>query len=339
MIKYPSTEQLRNIVRHVKTHHDYKGKDENGDPIYRHDSPYPTLEFTGTVKIHGTNASIVGYKDGRIVYQSRENVLSLTQDNAGFFLYMKSIEDKVKDLLDYPEMKDHIAVYGEWCGGNIQRGVAVTGLPKMFVIFALKIDGEFYNFIETPETKKIWAEKWNPLNIWHINQFKTYKISIDFNYPELVQNKLIEMTEEVEHQCPVGFHFGNEGIGEGIVWKCDTDPGLFFKVKGEKHSVSKVTKLASVDVPLLESMREFVELAVQEGRLLQGIDKVVEMGKDLTEKSTGDFLRWVITDVMKEEEDTIVKNGWDPKKLNPIISKFAREWYFEYIKNTIYEKA
>lgn len=335
MIKYPSTEQFRNIIRQVRIQHDYKGKDELGEPIYKHDSPYPIMSFTGTVKLHGTNASIVKYKDGRIEYQSRENVLSLNQDNNGFYSYMKNIENELKTLFfdELYNMTDYVALYGEWCGGNIQKGVAINGLPKMFVIFALKIDGVFYNFTPTPEVKKIWENKWNPLNIYHIQQFPTYHLNIDFNNPEYIQNKLIALTEEVEKQCPVGLHFGKEGIGEGIVWKCDSNPNLFFKVKGEKHSVSKVNTLAAIDTVMLDNMQSFVDLAIQESRLLQGIEKLKEQGKEITEKSTGDFLRWIINDVVKEEEDTIIKNQWDIKKLNPIISKKAREWYFQNLKN------
>lgn len=71
MIKFPSIEQYRNIIREVKTNHDYQGKDESEQPIYQHLSSYPIIKFEGTVKLHGTNASVVKYKD-RIEFQSRE---------------------------------------------------------------------------------------------------------------------------------------------------------------------------------------------------------------------------------------------------------------------------
>ena len=335
MKKFPSIEQFRHVIRHVKVNHDFKGVDENGDAIYRHDSPYPTLTFTGTVKIHGTNAAIVKYPSGEIQYQSRENVLSLTKDNAGFYLYMKSIEDRIGELFSLP-FTDHMAIYGEWCGGNIQKGVAVEGLQKMFVIFGIKVDDKWVNIDcnqpKTDDMNQIW-NSWNMVNIYHISQFKTWSIDIDFNKPEEVQNKFIQLTEEVESECPVGLYFGNKGVGEGIVWHHITEDGqlLNFKVKGEKHSVSKVTKLAAVDTELIASMNEFVDLAIQEERLIQGIQKLKESGREISQSTTGDFLRWVIGDVMKEEEDTIIKNGWDVKKLNPIISKKAREWYFNQI--------
>ena len=37
--------------------------------------------------------------------------------------------------IDGIKFNDYCAIYGEWCGGNIQKGVAINGLNKMFVIF------------------------------------------------------------------------------------------------------------------------------------------------------------------------------------------------------------
>ena len=138
MKKFTDIGQFRDVIRAVKSHWDFKGLDEAGDPIYRHDKPYPTLRFRGTVKTHGTNAAIVLYKDGRLEYQSRERVLTIQQDNASFMLTMMNID--VKELFEGIEFNDHVAIYGEFCGGSITKGVAINGLPKMWVIFAVKID-------------------------------------------------------------------------------------------------------------------------------------------------------------------------------------------------------
>lgn len=204
MKKFPSIEQFRNVIRSVKERHDYKGKDELGEfPLYRHDTPYPTLTFSGTVKLHGTNASVVLYKDGHIEYQSRENVLSLTKDNAGFMLNMSG--KKIDFLFDGIEFEDYIAVYGEWCGQGIQKGVAISELPKMFVIFGCKVDGKWIEFERFD----------NEQGIYNINQFPTYSIDIDFNQPELAQNTLVELTMDVEKECPVGKYFGISTIPSG----------------------------------------------------------------------------------------------------------------------------
>lgn len=322
MKKYPSIEQFRNIVQAVKLKHDYKGKDENGDPIYKHDSPYPTLEFKGTVKLHGTNAGVVMYKD-RVEYQSRENVLSLTKDNAGFMMAMSARD--LRPLFEGIQFNDYVAIYGEWCGQGIQKGIAISALPKMFVIFGCKVDDEWIEYTRSDNDK----------GIYNILDFPTFSINIDFENPQMFQNQLIEKTIEVEDCCPVGKCFNVEGIGEGIVWTCVTDNTLRFKTKGEKHSVSKVTTLAAVDTEMLKGIQEFVELAVTENRLLQGVDKLKEDHKEISQKSTGDYLRWVVNDVMREEEDTIVKNQFDVKKLNSAVSNKARLWYFSYLDKNI----
>jgi hypothetical protein len=321
MKKFPSIEQFRSVVRTVKTQHDYQGKDDNGEAIYQHLSNYPTLKFKGTIKLHGTNAGIVRYKDGKVEYQSRERVLSLEQDNASFMMNM--MPKNLDFLFSSIEFDDYCAVYGEWCGGNIQKGVAINGLPKMFVIFGIKVDGEW---IDLPSWKYD-----NGNGIYNVLQFPTYDVEIDFNNPELIQNKLIEDTLAVEDECPVGKYFGVSGIGEGIVYTCVTNPELKFKSKGEKHSVSKVKTLNSVDVESLAGIQEFVESVVTKNRLEQGLGYLNEMKIEISPKTTGEFLGWVVRDVLKEETDTIISNQFDMKKVRNAIVHKARIWYLNKV--------
>lgn len=298
MKKFPSLNQFRNVVREVKSNHDYKGKDEQGNPIYLHDKPYPTLKFKGTIKAHGTNAGIVKYKD-RIEFQSRERVLSLESDNANF--YSTFYNKDLSNLFKYIEFEEYVAIYGEWCCGNIQKGVALTQIPeKKFIIFGLKVDDVWLDFNENLKDES--------LSIYNINQFKTYNIDIDFNNPELSQNKLIDMTIEVENECPIGKHFGVSGIGEGIVFQCETNKDLIFKSKGEKHSVTKVKKLNSVDTEKLESVDKFVEYSCTENRLNQGLENV-----SLDVKNVGLFIKWIANDIIKEEQDTLLNNNLTTK--------------------------
>lgn len=319
--KYPSIEAYRNIIKAVQSQHDYQGKDENGDNIYQHISPYPTLSFTGTVKLHGTNSGIIKHKDGTVTFQSRERILTLQYDNAGFAAAMLGCN--LDFLFEGVEFEEYIAVYGEWCGGNIQAGIALNQLPKMFVIFGLKIDGEW---------KQLPADLHsNEQRIYNIYQFPTYEIDIDFNVPELVQNKLIEMTLEVEKECPIGAYFGVSGVGEGLVFTSNTNPDFRFKSKGEKHSASKVKTLNTVNVEEIEGLNEFVEYAASENRLKQGLTYLQENGFPLSVKSTGDFIRWVVNDVYKEESDTIVANKLEVKKVNSAISVKARMWFLNNI--------
>ena len=139
MEKFTDIGLFRNLIYEVRSNWDYRGNDENGDAIYEHMSPYPTILFRGTVKIHGTNGSISATKNGNSIdykFHSRENVLSLEEDNAGFMRNMisKNYQDLFKDI----EFNDRCVIYGEWCGKGIQKNMAVNKLDKMFVIFAIK---------------------------------------------------------------------------------------------------------------------------------------------------------------------------------------------------------
>ena len=190
----------------------------------------------------------------------------------------------------------------------------------MFVVFGCKVDDNWIDFERFD----------NEQGIYNINQFPTYSIDIDFNQPELAQNKLIEMTMQVEDECPVGKYFGVSGVGEGIVFKCNYNGQQYtFKSKGEKHSASKVKTIASVNVDEINSINEFVDYVLTESRLQQGIDKLKETGKTVDQKSTGDYLKWIVGDVLKEENDTIVANQLDVKKVCSAISNKARIWYFQ----------
>lgn len=349
MIKFPSIEQFRNVIRHVRTHAQYAGKDENGDAIIDQSLPVPTLKFRGTVKLHGTNAGIVyDVETKEITFQSRERELSLTSDNAGFMLAMMKYEDMWKH--HFRGMVNHelaarvptkIAYFGEWCGRGIQKSVAISEVDKMFVMFAARLvyDDETTEWIDISRCR--WDQMDAITNHVHfIDLFPTYEIDIDFNHPELAQNKMIEITEQVEKECPVGKAFGVSGVGEGVVWTCVSDgwnsSGTWFKVKGEKHSVSKVKTLAAVDVEAVANLKAFVDSAVTEARLEQGLWNLVhEQLKPLEMTSMGDFLRWIYNDVLKEEQDTIVANGIDPKKLGSAVANVARPWYVKKVNEGV----
>lgn len=320
MKRYPSIKQFRNIIHDVRMHHDFKGIDEQtADAVYQHTEDYPILKFKGTVKLHGTNAAIVKYKD-RIEYQSRERVLSLDHDNADFMLAMSN--NSFIEEFDYLEFEDYIAVYGEWYGGNIQ---SINKLPKMFVIFDIKIDNKWIDI----DTLSIDWKWFNHKSIFNIYQFPNYEVEIDFNNPEAIQNKLIDLTIKVEEECPVGAYFGVKIIGEGIVFTSINNPNLKFKSKGTKHSSSKVKILNSVNTEEIENIKDFIEYSVTESRLNQGLSYLKENNLKIDQKNTGEFLKWIFKDILKEEKDTIIKNQINLKKANSLIAIKAKVWFFK----------
>ena len=51
--------------------------------------------------------------------------------------------------------------------------------------------------------------------------------------------------------------------------------------------------------------------------------------------SVGDFIRWVYNDVLKEESDTIMANGIEPKKLGGPIALAARRWFIDKLNSEV----
>ena len=338
MIKYPSTNQFREVKRNVEFDVRYRGLDENEQPTFE-DVPLPIIPYQGTVKLHGTNAAI-NYTDG-INFQSRENVITPQNDNAGFATWAsglpQSFHDTIKEIYG-----DNVVVFGEWCGGNVQKGVAITGLPKMFVIFGVQK-------ITEDETKEVWlnldslfnkTSKLNEYGVYLSTQFKTYWVDIDFNNPEPALDKINAWTLEVEKECPVGRalkeKLGRVGegnsIGEGIVWTpciiTKIRSRLTFKTKGSEHSKVVNKKLAAVDPEKVKSIEDFVDKHVNEERLNQAYTWLAQMGHSQNEKSTGHFVKWVVGDVLKEEKDELLHSNLSEKEVNSLMSTKARKWFF-----------
>lgn len=323
--KFPSIAQFRNAIQNVRSNAKYNNKAN------------PKLKFKGTVKLHGTNSAI-GYdiKTGEKIYQSRENVLSLRNDNKGFCAWAMKRDDvistNIDNILKHTNAKESIYLYGEFIGKGIQKKVAVSELEKKFVIFAvvadgIKIDLTYYKTLAVngPDLAT---------EILSISDFPSWEVEIDFDRPELAQNQLIDLTIAVETECPVGKFFGVIGTGEGIVWE-NIEEDIVFKVKGEKHSATKVKtikEIAAVDIIKIENMYAFADLAVSENRLEQGLQKLTELGFDNTDnKNTGEFIRWVCSDIFREEADAIVENEYSAKALGNRVAYLARVFYLNRI--------
>lgn len=326
MNKFPSIEQFRNVVKEVTQRSRYVGKDDEGKPIYNNSVALPSVTFTGRIKIHGTNAGIGIDNEGNYWCQSRERILSLTQDNAGFFVYANKNKDFfskiLTDIMNLYEASG-VIVYGEWAGKGVQKGVAVSELEKSFYVFGVKLvfndEDEWAN-----DLIKLFDDA--AIGLYNLDTFKTYSITIDFNEPESAINQMVEWVEEVEKECPVGKYFGVSGVGEGIVFSND-EFGLKFKVKGEKHQSSHVKTLAPVDVEEINKVKDFVTYSVTQSRLEQGISVMRENNIETTPQNTGVFVKWIVGDVMKEESDVIIENGLDAKKIAGAIGKAASDYY------------
>lgn len=321
-ISFPSIEQFRSVIKHIT------------DNCKHHQVVLPILTFTGTVKLHGTNHGVCrNLNDGTIYTQSRERITAIGDDNAGSAAWTLQNIDKFQMLFNRIDMlngtfntEETTQIFGEWCGGSIQKGVGLNKVDRQFIVFAIRvsIDSESQVFFTPSQIVEV-CKDIMPCSY----DFPSWHLDIDFNKPELAQAKLIELTEAVEKDCPVarqmlGADFKDELIGEGIVWTAVFKGNTVrFKVKGEKHSSSKVKVLAAVDVEKMASIREFVAAVVTESRLTQGLEHITAREP----KYTGEFLKWVMSDIFKEESDTMVANGFTSKEVSGSLSTAIRQWF------------
>ena len=341
-ISFPSIEQFRHVVTSVNRTHSFVGLDDKGEAIYDNSRPKPVLTFKGTVKLHGTNMGVCYNQVDGIWAQSRENIITPEKDNAGSAFFVKANEDAflglfdhVKDRYNIDTVNNTISIYGEWAGRGIQKGVAVSELDKSMFIFGVKITP--HESYENPKVSAYWVDSSflsNPeRRIYNIEDFKTYSVDIDFNMPQLSQNKIIDMTLEVEEECPVSKAFGVAGIGEGIVFSYTYEDGtrLIFKSKGEKHSSgSKVKTLKPVDDEKLAKVVEIADKVTPEWRLAQMLEKTFDLmnGGSLDIKQTGNFIKNVMGDIVKEEADVLNENAMVPKDISGKVAEICKNYLF-----------
>lgn len=319
MIAFPSIESLRHVVKTVEGH------------CKINNLPLPSVDYVGTVKLHGSNASVRFTEDGQIIPQSRSRVLAVGDDNFGFAAFV----EKNKEVIGWLNDGGDCTVYGEWCGGNIQPKVALERLEKHFVVFSVFAYGRMMTCKEAFESNAGDTALYNAAGIYFIDQVPTYKVTVDFSRPEDIVDHLTDLTIAVEKECPWGKFRGVSGIGEGIVW-APVDASLpfewWFKTKGLEHKKDAKAPKVEVAPEVLKDQRALAEKLLPQWRLEQGISVLRERGLDVEPKNIGVYLQWISEDILKEEQDVMAANGTDWKKINPIVLQRARQYILELCK-------
>lgn len=256
------------------------------------------MSFRGTTKVHGTNARIL--VGDTIEYGSKNQIIS--EGHYGFYEWAKA---RPAVFASVPEP---YVIFGEWAGKGIQSGVEY---PKCFLVFSVFSNGVWY----TDECLRTEED-----GVYPISDFGTWSVEVSLDTFDKVAQQIQGWVNEVEARCPVASKLGYDGIGEGIVFvPSDTnDPGRGFKVKGEKHATTKV-KTSSIQP--VEGLSDFLEAVVTEARLQQGLDHF-----ELAPQNTASFIKWVIGDVIKEDQD-LIPPGADKKKFTGSIGPLAAKWF------------
>lgn len=142
---YHKIRQFKDIVRDIQFKANFKGLDDDGQPIYQ-ETTKPVLTFTATTKLHGTNAQIC-YDGQNMLAGKRGSLLPKDALGAHFgFNAFVQVEKKeyFEELMEtvhrvYCVNREQITVYGEWAGQGIQKSVGISELPKGFYIFDCKV--------------------------------------------------------------------------------------------------------------------------------------------------------------------------------------------------------
>lgn len=294
------------------------------------------VTFTGTVKLHGTNAGVRIGPDG-YEPQSRNRTLTADSDNMGWYAF--ATRPAVKDVLTEIAGAYHarygadvVTIFGEWSGPGIQKGVALNDIPaRMFVVFAIAVDGEYV---------PVWSEaRYDDVGVRWAGDVPAYRIVIDLldsGSCMVASGAMGELVDAVEAICPWGKVFGVDGIGEGIVWapvgRLD-ETEIWFKTKGQAHRKSAPRKKGppAFTPEHLDSAREFVDMMLTDARLEQGLEVLREMGHPIEMRSTGHYLKWVGQDVSTEGAGHLEASGLDWKPVSRMVSQRARLFFVKAV--------
>ena len=328
----------------MKKHYQYVGQDNDNNSIYDESKHLPIMIVNATEKIHGTNASVCYNNIDGFWVQSRKNIITIEKDNAGCaFSAMRnkkswmSIIKELAGIHDIDLSKNTITIYFEWCGIGIQKNSALSGIDKLAMIFEYFKVSPF-----DPDAKARWQLTKHLSNkharIYNIQDFPQYAFIIGLDFPKMAVGKFAERIVQLEKQSPVGLDFGKENnIGEGLVCTfMDEDDNLhMFKVKGDKHTTTKVKKLKIVDEAKEQKLIEFANKTVTAGRLEQAWQYVFGIENEKHQpsmKATGEIIKFVVDDIIKEESAEMFKQNITPNECNGKIAAIARNWFIEQLK-------
>lgn len=326
MKSFHDIESLRHVIEQVKSHCEYVGREDR-----------PVVKFRGTVKLHGTNGGVrLLNTSNEVIAQGRNRELTIQSDNFGFAHFVSGRNYEFDALRRFMGLAtNEVTFYGEWCGQGIQNKVAIASVPtKMFVIFAIfDHTNEVWEDIHAFQFNPSVLELLNSKHIYLITQAKTFEAEVDFNDPTPAAELISQFTLQVEDNCPFSSALHDaHGTGEGIVWESYGQPyQLRFKSKGEKHKKGGEKTRVAVDPEKVNAISELVDLILPEWRLEQGFSYLRENNIPLANTSTGEYLKWIAKDILKEESDRIAANPYPWKEIQGTVMTRSKAYYFEQL--------
>ena len=260
-------------------------------------------------KLDGTNG-VVWLQDGEVVCGSRNRKLSKTEDNAGFYQFVRSNRELSNYLHDNPTHR----LYGEWLVPHTLKTYQDNAWRK-FYVFDIVEDGDKPSYI--------------PYGVYETT-LKEYRI----DYIPLLRVVINGSYEEYESLLNLNTFLikDGKGIGEGVVIKNYDFVNCFgrttwAKIVANEFKENHVGK--SKHTPQVSRIAEevFVETFVTKSFCEKEWAKFSLNGVD--NKTIGVFLAEVCTTVIREElADFVTKNKNTTinfRTLNGMIVQKAKE--------------
>ena len=344
--KFPSIEQFRHQLKALKDFIYFNGLVDD-EPTFDYTRTLPTVAVNCAEKIHGTYAGVV-YADNQLYAQSRNKVVTIGDDNAGFALFVEQHKTLLTNICNVLKQvynlsdSDTIVLSGEWAGGNIQKNSALSDVDKKFLIFPQ------FRVVHADESVSIYSTDSLHLSseyIYILVNFPdaTFSTSINFE-SEVSINEFLALMESritaIEESSPVGRWFNHSNnIGEGFVctFTATNSAGeskqFIFKCKGEAHSQSNVIKSQPAkSTEELTALNKFVDSICHSWRFEQGVVESCDTVDSADMKHMGSYLKFVTTDTLKEENDLIIASGFEVKQIMSRVNDRAKKYFLELIK-------
>jgi hypothetical protein len=358
-VHFASIEQLRHMLKYLPG-------------IFADGTVPDRLMFRGTVKLHGTHADLVKMYGNTTaedyIVQSRNRILTPESDNVGCARFFRDRDPAVEALFALveaalaaqgrPPPSSDVVIAGEFCGGSIQPIVALCKLPKMFVVFAVRVDGAWVD-MGADGFADVRLERHG---IYNVMQFRTFSVVLETDNPDPARADMDRLTAEVDRECPVALEIGSvlvrdgrltvkggltveealRGPGEGIVWTCPDHPNenrLWFKTKGDAHHTvpEKMTRNQKTSGVTLTAARangvaDLLERCLHDGRMRQGLEHLFETGRPVAlGPSLQAFAMWVTDDLLKEEADAIEDSELHPEAVRAAGKGKAIAWFKAHV--------
>jgi tRNA-binding EMAP/Myf-like protein len=323
----------------------------------------PRVRYRAKVKLDGTNAGVQIWPDGRVVPQSRSQVLHGGADNLGFAKWVREHQAYFAAL----RRADVLVLFGEWCGQGIQKRAAIAQIDrKIFAVFAAQTG------LGNTKAARVQAEpeRLRALLPDHRDVFVLPWLSpafeLDFADDAQLEQQaeaISDWVDRIEAADPwVAEAFGVQGIGEGMVLYPQVDgadshdgdsqngdsqngdngnrhdhDGIdrqflsewMFKAKGEKHQAVRQKRAAQIQPEVAKGVDEFSELVLTEPRLEQGVQEACQGQLEMSRM--GAFLKWISEDVRKECSVELEAAGLEWSQVGRALSTRARTWFMRRV--------